>query len=60
MALDPNDLATDLKTALSTSPDPTLKALVDNYFDLLAVAITDQILRGEVTVSGGAETVNVT
>jgi len=60
MALDPNDLANDLKAAFSNSPDPALKALTDSFYDALAVCITDQILRGEVTVSGNAETVNVT
>jgi hypothetical protein len=60
MALDPQDLANDLKTAFSNSPDPALKALTDTFYDTLAICITDQILRGEVTINSTPATVNIT
>lgn len=49
MPLNPNDLAADLKTALSNSPDPAVKALTDGFYNALAVAITNHIKRGTVT-----------
>lgn len=48
MALDPTLLATDLKTAFSTSPEPALKAITDAHWDQMAAIITTHILRAKV------------
>jgi hypothetical protein len=48
MALDPNLLATNLKAAFSTSPNPALKALTDAHYDQLAVIINNHILTAQV------------
>lgn len=48
MALNPNDLANDLKAAFSTSTDAPTKALTDAHWDQMAVIITTHILRAKV------------
>jgi hypothetical protein len=49
MALNPVDLATDLKAAFSTSNDPAIKQLIDSHYNQLAVIITNHILRAKVS-----------
>ncbi len=48
MALDPNVLATALKTAFSTSPNPALKTITDAHYDQLAAIFTTYMLTAQV------------
>jgi hypothetical protein len=62
MALNLPQFKTDLKTAFSTSSDPTLKALTDAHWDQFATLIHNYIETGEVndvTVDGSGNQNNV-